>query len=129
MARIVLMMSVMQHEGDEANMKQRQHGFTLVEIMIVVAIVGLLATLAMPSFMRARETNNNSMCINNLRVLATAKTILTFEHRLGDGDTVEEEDINLYLKRPFSAMVEPTGGEYDLQPVPLTPLCTAGHVY
>ncbi len=48
-------------------------GFTLVEIMIVVAIIGLLAAIAIPSFMRARTRSQQNACINNLRQIDSGK--------------------------------------------------------
>jgi type IV pilus assembly protein PilA len=51
----------------------KKQGFTLVEIMIVVAIIGLLAAIAIPSFMKARTQSQLNACMNNLRQIAAAK--------------------------------------------------------
>jgi len=54
-------------------MNSRKAGFTLVEIMIVVAIIGLLAAIAIPNFLKARSTSQQNACINNLRQIDSAK--------------------------------------------------------
>src|SRR3984957_11214044 len=51
----------------------RATGFSLVEIMILVALIGLLATIAIPNFVRARLKSQQSTCITNLRMLESAK--------------------------------------------------------
>jgi prepilin-type N-terminal cleavage/methylation domain-containing protein len=64
----------------------RKAGFTLVEIMIVVAIIGLLAAIAIPNFVRARETAQTNACVNNLRQIDGAKDQLALETGLSTGD-------------------------------------------
>jgi prepilin-type N-terminal cleavage/methylation domain-containing protein len=64
-----------------------KQGFTLVEIMIVVAIIGLLASIAIPNFVKARTTSQQNACINNLRLVDAAKQQWALEQRKQTTDT------------------------------------------
>jgi prepilin-type N-terminal cleavage/methylation domain-containing protein len=85
----------------------RSTGFTLVEIMIVVAIIGLLATIAIPNFMRARTTAQRTACINNLKQIDGAKQEWAMESKASPTATPSLANIQPYLGRG-SAGTAPT---------------------
>src|SRR5436305_14294636 len=76
----------------------RKSGFTLVEIMIVVAIIGLLAAIAIPNFIKARTTAQMNACINNLRQIDGAIQQWALEQKKDATATVTFPDISSYLK-------------------------------
>src|SRR3978361_116371 len=77
-------------------------GFTLVEIMIVVAIIGLLATIAIPNFVRARLKAQQSACINNLSQIDGAKQTWALENRASQTTVPVIANIQPYLGRGAS---------------------------
>lgn len=78
--------------------RMRSAGFTLVEIMIVVAIIGLLAAIAIPNFVKARATSQSNACINNKRQLDSAVQQWALETKQAASAAFDSGDISPYVK-------------------------------
>jgi prepilin-type N-terminal cleavage/methylation domain-containing protein len=79
-------------------LNKRRGGFTLVEIMIVVAIIALLAAIAVPGFLRARKRSQASRVLNDLRLIDAAVDQYAIENNKASGVTVTKPDWTKYLK-------------------------------
>ena len=107
------------------NISSRRSGFTLVEIMIVVAIIGLLASIAIPNFVQARKVANKNVCISNLQQIEGAIQRWSLDMRKDEGQSVAYSDIQSYLKH---AVVCPSGStcfadSYTMTTVDAPPAC------
>ena len=107
--------------------------FTLVEIMIVVAIIGLLAGIAIPNFIKARENARKSACINNLRLIDASIQQWALENNKNPGDPVALDSLTVYMNRGGTGGINstapggvrcPSGGSYTATTVDTKPSCS-----
>jgi prepilin-type N-terminal cleavage/methylation domain-containing protein len=106
------------------NLRSQRTGFTLVEIMIVVAIIALLAAIAVPGFLRARKRSQASRIINDLRLIDSAVDQYAIETNKKSGDAVAIADWSNYLKKDTVLYVtgrDVLGADYGPQTVDAHP--------
>ena len=107
-------------------------GFTLVEIMIVVAILGVLLAIAIPNYVKARANSQANACINNMRQVDGALQQFAIENDLHVGAPVNyPNDLTPYIKLNSTSQIPgcPAGGTYTVAPVGIDPsvLCSLGN--
>lgn len=105
---------------------RKNRGFTLVEIMIVVLIIGILLAIAVPNFIKARESSRGKTCVANLKQIESAKEQWAMENKKGAADTPAQADLvgaGNYMKAWPSC---PSGGSYTINDVATAPTCSTG---
>ncbi len=105
-------------------MHTSNNGFTLVEIMIVIMIVGLLAAIAAPMFSRSRDSAQRTACLNNLRQIESAKDQWAIATGKASGDALDESEVDTYIRKGRPDC--PTKGTYTYGPVGSLPTCSLG---
>lgn len=103
-----------------------RRGFTLVEIMIVVLIIGILLSIALPNFIRTRETTRAKACVGNLKQIFGSKERWAMDNNKGGADTPTMADLvapGVYLK---NTPVCQSGGNYTVGRLDQLPTCSVG---
>jgi prepilin-type N-terminal cleavage/methylation domain-containing protein len=110
------------------SLKNRRRGFTLVEILIVVAILGILLGLALPAFLKSRTNARKQVCIENLAQIESAKQLWGVEKGKKTGDVPSDDELigpNNYIKVKPSC---PAAGIYSFNGIGANATCTIdGH--
>jgi prepilin-type N-terminal cleavage/methylation domain-containing protein len=107
-------------------LRRGRSGFTLVEIMIVVLIIGILLAIAVPNFVKAREVSRAKSCLSNLRSIAYAKEQWAVEQKKATTDTPADTDLygsNGYI---LATPLCPAGGTYTINNLSTVPSCSIG---
>jgi len=99
----------------------RKAGFTLIEMMIVALVIGIILSIALPNWMKARETSRTQACISNLTAIENAKDQCAMEYGLGNGYVVVWADlVPAYIRSQPQC---PSGGDYVIGPIGIRTDC------
>jgi prepilin-type N-terminal cleavage/methylation domain-containing protein len=106
------------------NPLNRTRGFTMIEIMIVVLIIGILCSIAVPLWMGARENTYTKSCVSQLRQIQSAKEAWAIECQMDDSSVPTWDQLLQYIKTQPQC---PAGGQYTIGAVVDDPICSYGN--
>ena len=100
---------------------RKSEGFTLVEIMVAVGIIGLLSAIAIPNFAKAREDAQRNTCKNNMRQIDGAKQRWALDNNKTTANTPTSAELDDYIRSGFPDC--PAGGTYAIENIDENPSC------
>jgi prepilin-type N-terminal cleavage/methylation domain-containing protein len=103
--------------------KSARRGFTLVEIMIVVLIIGILLAIAIPNFVKARDGSRGKACVGNLKQVDSAKQQYMMDNKTTTAPSTMPNLVPSYIKSTPSC---PSGGTYTIGDAATAPTCSIG---
>jgi type II secretory pathway pseudopilin PulG len=95
----------------------QRHAFTMLEIMIIVALIGLLAALAVPSYIKVRKQTQGKRILNDARIIDAAIDAWALEEGKADGDPVDLDAAARYTKAGTINPIDVLGNPYGIGPV------------
>ncbi len=103
----------------------RERAFTLVEIMVVVMVIAILMAIAIPNFIKSRQSGQRGTCIANLKQIDSAKEQWAMDNKAPAGAAVVMSDLTgTYIRTPATGPECPSGGSYTVNPIGTDPSCS-----
>ncbi|MBI5705566.1 MAG: prepilin-type N-terminal cleavage/methylation domain-containing protein [Armatimonadetes bacterium] len=98
--------------------------FTLIEMMIVILVIGILLSIAVPQWLHARENSRSTSCVSNLKRITDAKELFAHESNMNTGDNCDMSDLWPDYLQGSNAPSCPAGGTYTIEVIGNDPTCS-----